>query len=77
MSPLTFVFHHEGVCGSPFFAPPFKSSRVQCSFEFVELGVDVYSNNKEEFPAGTGMTGWYNLVLRTIYQSTDYTGMRI
>ena len=33
----------------------------------VELGSDTYSNCHGEVPAGTGITGWYQLVPRTMY----------
>ena len=61
-----------GVCGGPLFAPPFTSARVQIRFEFVELGRDVFSNYQGEVPAGTGITGWYNLVPHPIYERTVY-----
>ena len=55
-----------GICGGPLFAPPSTSARVQSRFEFVELGGDMCSNYRGEGPAGTGITGWYQLVPRTI-----------
>ena len=67
-------FDPEGVCGGPLFAPPFISASVRNRFEFVELGGDnhMYSNYQGEVPAGTGITGWYNLVPHPIYERTVY-----
>ena len=65
----TIDFDPGGVCGGPLFAPPFTSARVQSRFEFVELG-NMYSNYQGEVPAVTGITGWCQLVPRTIYEST-------
>ena len=55
------------ICVGPLFAPPSTSARVQSRFEFVKLGGDMCSNYQGEVHAGTGITGWYQLVPRTIY----------
>ena len=60
-------FGPEDVCGDLLFCPPFTSARVQSRFEFVELGGDMCCNCQGEVPAGTGITGWYQLVPGTIY----------
>ena len=62
----------EVVCGDPLLAPLYTSARVQSRFEFVELGGDMYQNYHGKDSTVTGMTGWYHLVPRTIYESTVY-----
>ena len=66
-------FDPGGVCGGPLCAPPFTSARVKSRFEFVEIGRGMCcSNYQGEVPAVTEITGWYQLVPRTIYESTVY-----
>ena len=55
----------EDVCRGPLFGPPFNSARVQSRFEFVELGGDMCFNCQGVVQAGTGSSGWYQLVPRT------------
>ena len=60
-------FGHEGGFGGPYLCAPSNSARVQNRFEFVELGRDMSSNCAGEVQARTGISGWYQLVTRTIY----------
>ena len=66
----TIDFDPGDVCGGPLFAPPSNSARVQSRVEFVELGGNMYSNYQGEGAAGTGITGWYQLV--TLARTTHY-----
>ena len=64
-------FESDGVCGSPVFAHPSTSARVQSRGEFVELGRGMCSNCQGEVPGVTRITGWYQ-VPGTTYESTVY-----
>ena len=73
-------FDPGGVCGSPIFALPFTSARVQSRFEFVELDGGKSSNFQGEVLARTGiMPGWYQagmmLARTTHYICTSIYGM--
>ena len=48
-------FNHDDVCGSPLFAPPSTSARVQSRFEFVDLVVVCALTTT----GVTGITVWY------------------
>ena len=60
-------FDPGGIYRGPLFAPPSTSARVQSRFGFVELGGDMCSNYQGDIQAGTGITGWCQIVPRTIY----------
>ena len=62
-------FESDGVCGGPLFAPPSTSVRVQSHFEFVELG-GMCSNYRRRHWHYRLVPGWYQLVPRTVYEST-------
>ena len=73
-------FDADGVCGSPIFAPPSTSARVQSCFEFVEAGGGMCSNYHRRHwdyrlvpQAGTS---WYHaLYTRAQYICTRMHGM--
>ena len=62
-------FDRVHVCGGPLFWPPSTSACVQNRSEFVELGGDMcLINCTGEVQAGTGISGWYQLVLSCWHQ---------
>ena len=60
-------FRRKHGCRGPSFCPRFTSARVQHLFEFVELGCDICYICTGEVEVGTGISGWFQVVPRTLY----------
>ena len=52
----------------PLLCPPSTYARVQSRFEFVEIGGDMSSNCTGDVKAGTGISGWYQLLVPRKYK---------